>query len=226
MKRVVDIFREIDEDGSGEVDRYEFRRGLRIILQSPPQTQTQQTQQTQQTKQQTQQTKQQTQQAKQQTQQAKQQTQVQHPSGRPNEYSDAQLDALFDAVDESGDGKISYRELTRTLRSQPAKGGVAPHALFRAAAAPSTAAAPSAAPSAKITPDKVTATSVAGSPPQPAQLRVPPAAGGWAAVKAVAAASTAVTRLNGDVAIHRRVQREVMQLHADWCAQHHDGVCR
>lgn len=32
MKRVVDVFRELDRDKSGEVDKLEFRRGIRMTL--------------------------------------------------------------------------------------------------------------------------------------------------------------------------------------------------
>ena len=70
MRRVTDVFRELDADGNGEVDRHEFRKGLRQTL----------------------------------------------PSAT---YDDGEIDELFDVIDISCDGKISYRELARTLRPPP-----------------------------------------------------------------------------------------------------------
>ena len=66
MSRVLDIFRDLDSDGSGDVDCGEFRKGIRTIL--------------------------------------------------GGDYETDDIDALFDSIDESGDGLVSYRELARTLR--------------------------------------------------------------------------------------------------------------
>ena len=73
LKRVIDVFRDLDEDGSGEVDRREFRKGIRLIL--------------------------------------------------GDGYSNEEVDELFDEVDSSGDGRISYRELNTTLTKPPPPSG-------------------------------------------------------------------------------------------------------
>ena len=71
---ILDIFRSLDVDSSGYVDRHEFRRGLGALL------------------------------------------------GPDHSYADEEIDEFFEAIDTSGDGRISYQELKRTLRPPPPMG--------------------------------------------------------------------------------------------------------
>ena len=66
MQRVMDIFQKLDLDASGEVDRSEFRKGMRELV--------------------------------------------------GHSHALEELDELFDFIDTSGDGRVSYRELYRTVR--------------------------------------------------------------------------------------------------------------
>ena len=159
MRRVTDVFRELDADGNGEVDRHEFRKGLRQTL----------------------------------------------PSAT---YDDGEIDELFDVIDISCDGKISYRELARTLRPPPSTKPIlslSPPILQPQASGRIMTRAASAS-----------AAMRAGAV----------AAGAGSSAEAGGDSSASAGQPSPPTFLHPLRQREVLRLFSDFKQQHSDGVCK
>jgi len=147
LQRVMDLFRELDEDGDGEIDRNEFRKGMQILM--------------------------------------------------GKSYPMDELDELFDSIDTSCDGTISYRELYRTVRSPT---------FLRAASASCTRPA--------LCATQRMATAGRGG-------RVLEAAGDASGYLEAMSADGGTKPF-----LHPLREKEVLRLFHEFKSQHADGVCR